>query len=177
MIIDANAPKLLRISALAIVLLVIAALIGASLGLIGLWAILNEPEIRFVVPNGFRGGFIIVEDSNGVDLGGPFSRTYLVRVPVSRVVKVKSFARLQSWHRPSIQTGENEPVSMVNLDPPDNAIEMRLGGTCEGFIGGVKYRERTYYFIGTAAEAAGFDPYSIAADPSERTLPENQISD
>ena len=137
-----------------------------------LWDVFRPPpQIRFVLPPGFRGGFIIVEDDAGVDLGGRFASLYILVVPTSRVAKVKSFAPFDVMHTASTQMGENGPISKVNLDPPDDAIELRGGGSGSQHVNGVQYRERIHYCFGTAAEAANFDHYSIPADLSERVIP------
>lgn len=138
-------------------------------GAFGVWNFMGPtPEIRFVLPRDFKGGFIVVEDAAGVDLGRRLASVTLVTVPESRVVKVKSFAPFKVWHRASIQMGKDGPISNLNLDPADDAIELRGGGLRRGYVNGVQYRERIRYVFGTDAEATAFDPYSIPADPSEQ---------
>lgn len=122
---------------------------------------LNSPEIRFVLPADFRGGFIIIEDPNGTDLGWRFARRYVVNVPPSRVVKVKSHFPFQRMHTESIQLGSDRSVSRVNLDPSGDTVELRCMGSGQRGEHGIEYRERMWYVFGTAAEATAFDPLPL----------------
>ena len=132
-----------------------------------LFEALPTPEIHFVLPTDFHGGFIIVEDNVGIDLGGLFGRLHTITVPESRIARVRSFALFNRWHTESIQFGEDGTSVEVNLSSTDDAIELRSRGFSAREAHGIRYRERMSYFYGTSDEADKFDPYSIAATPEE----------
>ena len=148
---------------------------AAILVLLVLLEALPTPEIRFVLPTEFHGGFIIVEDSAGIDLGGPFVRLHTVTVPESRVARVRSFSPFHRWHTESIQFGGGGAPAEVNLGSLDDAIELRSRGFSAREANGIHYRERMSYYYGTSDEADRFDPYSIAATPEEVPVRNNAV--
>jgi hypothetical protein len=117
-------------------------------------------EIRFALPAGFRGGFIIVEDSDGKDVRKS-SGVVVVDVPPTRVVKVKSFAPFRPFHTESFQFGKDGPLRKVDLTPEDQKVELRGMGSGTGGTAKVTYRERIWYVFGTADETEAFDPFSL----------------
>lgn len=155
----------------------ILALCGiAILALPMLLEALPTPEIRFVLPTDFHGGFIIVEDSAGIDWGGPFVRLHTVTVPESRIARVRSFTPFHRWHTESIQFGGGRAPAEVKLGEPDDAVELRSRGFSGREANGIRYRERMSYYFGTFDEAERFDPYSIAATPAEESALSNPSS-
>ena len=136
----------------------VAGLLAAAFG-ISWWT--DSQEIRFVFPERFQGGFIIIEDPSGTDLGSRFARKFVVHVPSSRVIKVKSFFPFHRMHATSVQVGANGPLLLVNYLASNEEISLRGGSIGDQAIKGVRYRQRIWLVWGTAAEEEAFDPWPL----------------
>ena len=119
-------------------------------------------EIHFVLPEGFRGGFAIIEDKNGTDLTVKRG-AYFVTVPPSRLVRVRSLRPFQNWHSESWECwGKNgDGVAVFGASPkgtPNDAVEIRgLGSESQN---GSPVRIK--YIYGTEQEAqVGFDAFAL----------------
>ena len=138
-----------------------AVILGLFAGVMGVLWLRDSTEIRFVLPSNFHGGFVIVEDPAGADLGWRFAHKFVVYVPPSRVVKVKSFFPFHRYHGESVQIGRDGPILPANTSQSSEAIELRGRESGDRAVNGVRYRFRIWYVMGTAAEAAAFDPWSL----------------
>src|SRR5947209_5577827 len=109
----------------------------------------RSPIIEFVLPDGFRGAFIVYTNQvDGVDL--PFAaNTYTCVIPSSGVLKVRKDGPFYNWHRTRARY-ENGTIL-----PVLSHSEHIASGTV-AFWNGASEVNMLYDFIGTQEEADVF---------------------
>ena len=115
-------------------------------------------EIEFIVPTGFRGPYVIMLDPNGVS--GDFVNGRLtLRVPDSRIVRVRSMsAFMQMTHRSALFE-DGQPLAVEQEHEP-NRVLLRAGGGATGR----EFPQHVGYFVGTEAEHLKCDFAKIFED-------------
>ena len=111
--------------------------------------------MSFVLPDGFQGPFLVVEDANAP----PIERKngdFVVSIPESRIVRVKSLSLLRDWHqeRASYRNGKTLPVGPhAGADVGTSVVALRSRG-----IGAHNDRpDVAHFFVGTESDAYEYD--------------------
>src|SRR6476620_3371163 len=87
-------------------------------------------EIEFVLPAGFRGPFVVMVDPNGVS--GDFVNGKLtLRVPKSRIVRLRSMSAFMQMTRRSARFEDGQPLAVEQEHEP-NRVLLRFGGGATG---------------------------------------------
>lgn len=122
------------------------------------------PTVLFIVPNGFRGPFVIYEDLKGVDVPRVWNE-YRIVVPESGIVRLRSTRMLQDWatHRAEFASGDEIRFPTQDATWTPNAFGIWSGG----YGGGSSHPPRDSRFIGTEQEFRAFDFHHFDAIPKE----------
>jgi hypothetical protein len=124
------------------------------------WAV--PPRVHFVLPNQFRGAFVILKDpaSSAAIEDHYFSTT--LRIPEDAVLRVPSdsfFHRGSRWSA-SYLNGERLPLDdELSNRPEDRIRQVTLWSA--GFGDGSAHGPRYDFFVGTRAEFEDFDFWSF----------------
>jgi hypothetical protein len=89
----------------------------------------RNPTICFVLPDGYRGVFqLVLDEKQGVDVIHREGK-YVYEIPVSGVLKIKSFKPFDGWHKEIAvyKSGESIPTEDSTIAP--NTVALRLLGT------------------------------------------------
>jgi hypothetical protein len=89
-----------------------------------------NPDVHYVLPNGYIGMFkIILDESNGIDVERTNWR-YVYEIPPDGILRVKSFAPFRDLHEEKVayKNGANIPSG---LQVKDDVIALRSAGTGE----------------------------------------------
>jgi hypothetical protein len=121
-----------------------------------LWAV--PPSVRFVLPNQFRGGFVILKDPAALDRVESGYRSTTVKVPENGELRVRSdaFLRRYSGWSASYASGAALPLDYELL----GRAEERTGQVAlwaHGYGYGSAHGPRYDFFVGTRAEFEEFD--------------------
>jgi hypothetical protein len=106
------------------------------------------PEVRFIVPDGFSGPLIIVEDESGVTVSET-AGVYEVVFPESGVLRVTDDNFVRDEHHFAAFRASGETIPLY----PE-------GYVVEGLFGGAFTSDpipHTYYFVGSEQFASSFD--------------------
>jgi hypothetical protein len=108
------------------------------------------------VPKGFTGPIWIMLDESAPEIPLVEGR-YRVIIPVSGVLRVRSFAPFTRWHSFTAKYDDGSPIPYESgsskLDP--ETIALRSGGMGATVWKGREYR-RVKYFVGPQKEASDF---------------------
>jgi hypothetical protein len=91
--------------------------------------------VEIVLPDGYTGPVYLIEDeTNGEDIpmmGGK----YVVLVPTSGRMRVKSFAPFQRWHEETVRYARGTPIPSASSSNPDPSAVTKRVTTCGMTIG------------------------------------------
>jgi hypothetical protein len=121
--------------------------------------------VHFVVPAEFRGPiFLVLDESDGIEVT-PTGGKYVYRIPVTGLVRIKSFKPFEPWHKETASYDDGTPIPHEleryktwrgphQDDPPiaDDAIVFQGGSITQR-------NDEPHvmnYFVGTASEFAAW---------------------
>lgn len=109
--------------------------------------------IELVVPKGFRGPLLLIEDRiSGVDPVVSGSKTTTFNFPASGKIFVRSLTGFETWHKTTLLFVNNQGAAST-LDTSSsvrqNGSDNQLWGGVGGSYGGVNY---VYFFVGNERE-------------------------
>jgi hypothetical protein len=128
-------------------------LCDALLSLCGCGVAARTHEVRFVVPNGFRGALkIVLDEHEGIALTRK-KNIVTIDFPVSGVVHVRDLSLLRDWHteRAFFKDGTEIPTERPSTSP--TSFSLRSLGEFEGTA---NPNTTQVYFLGTSDEAAAY---------------------
>lgn len=105
-----------------------------------------QAPVVFLIPNGFRGTFYLLEDPRaGVELKAEGGKM-LVPIPKTGLLRVASLEPLEGWHKESAHFENGNPVpsspespSEVGLYPGETSAENQSGPVYGAWIVGTKH--------------------------------------
>ncbi len=110
----------------------------------------KQSEVQFIVPDGFRGEILIIEDNeNGLDNSGE-NGVYKYVIPKNGRLLVKSFEPFRKWHQERTSFANGDVIANENTQGNNHKIR---------FFGGGVTRDQTnphatrVYYVGTKEEA------------------------
>lgn len=116
--------------------------------------------IHFVVPDGFRGPFVVIEDKDAPEL--PIvNGCYVVNVPQTRVLPIHSDAAFRHWTSREAEFVSGAPLRCgdgIPSGPTDGETMLRS----MGWSGSTNHEGHHNFFVGTLAEAQASDFDRIA---------------
>jgi hypothetical protein len=116
----------------------------------------KSPEVRYVLPNDYRGAFVVYTgQADGVSLERTGQR-YTVIIPPKGILRVKEKAPFYDWHTTtaSFSTGDVIPIGNDEMD--QNTVAFWHGGSRPGGL--------VYEFIGTKLEWLAFREKTASAE-------------
>jgi hypothetical protein len=75
--------------------------------------------ILFVLPDGYRGAFYVMEDPRSPTVLRPEGNRFTIRIPSKGVLKVKSMMPISGFHRESAQYAGGGTILSLPNNPPD----------------------------------------------------------
>jgi hypothetical protein len=110
----------------------------------------KSPTIHYVLPNGYRGAFMVITGQpDGVEPRGHNGR-YICNVPESGVLRVRGKGPFDGWHSitAAYSNGEVIPIEMEVDDLRQERVAFWYGDSRPG--------GRIYFFVGTSAQNKQF---------------------
>lgn len=121
--------------------------------LIGSWFALSSPflnpgvsKVVFLIPDGFRGPFSLVEDQQNGESSHPQNGVYTLRISPGGELRLKDLGLLREWHEVSASYGSGELVP-DGMNAGSDVVAFHMLDT--GPDG------TTWYLIGTEKERLG----------------------
>lgn len=99
----------------------------------------SAPLVTFVLPEDYRGIFVIVEDPAGARV-----TSNTLRVPENGVLRVRDVSLLEGWHKPSAEFQGGKRLPIRGFDSSSGEVELRSLGTVNNLKA---------YFVGSRHEA------------------------
>ena len=117
----------------------------------------SGPPVHFILPDGYRGAFRIVVDPVGLDVK-PTNGTYVFRIPVGGILRVKSARPFRRWHEETAayNDGTTIPDGFLSVDPSTIALHGLFSRQEDG-------EDSQWWMVGTKddADAAWRDTFDL----------------
>lgn len=127
------------------------------------------PNVRIIVPNGFRGWIFFIEDRDALPV--PLENgEYVIRVPMCGSLRVHDLDFETKWHTNYAQFESGTAIS--ELDPAPDEVATRGGAMQVDTSPEGKPRTMIIQFIGTEAEY--LKALGTNTDPVEPSLPKKE---
>jgi hypothetical protein len=147
--------------------LIIGVVAAAALLILG-WKWLRRGasvhQLRFVLPDGYRGVFVLAADPSAPAVFPERDNTYVYVIPASGQLNVRTLAPLEQWHSTSAVSTSGAPIPAAQTSPAEPySGEVRLHHLVTDSAG------RSYFLVGTDAEAVQASkrgpPFSLGGGP------------
>ena len=110
----------------------------------------SKTELLFIVPNDYRGPIRVVESANDGIQPKKEGTPYILRVPASGEIRIRTLEILESWHRRSAREENGVAIPSAEEIAPGSVGFHGLGTAVEGET------TTSFYFVGTRQEAEQF---------------------
>ena len=110
--------------------------------------------VHYVVPDGYRGPFWVVQDPGAPSLPSVGGGWIQVSVPTNRVLLVSSLSPLDAWHESTAVIGSTN--TGADLEVGKTIVSPGMVGIWIGQRGRVGQQEYRSFFVGTEAEFIAF---------------------
>ena len=126
---------------------------------------LRSHPIHYVVPEGYRGPFWVIQDSSAPALPSVGDRWIKITVPPNGILLASSLSPLDTWHESTAVLGAN--ATGADLEVGKTIVSPGMVGVWLGPHGHVEPggREFRSFFVGTEAEFVAFDPKRFQLPP------------
>jgi hypothetical protein len=110
----------------------------------------RSPHVHIVLPDGFRGYFLIYPNQPDGAKIEPNGDEYTVQIPKGGVLRIQGDGPFLSWHSRSaaFENGMEIPMASHEENLPQDKVAFWGGGTRSENHGPMHF----YYFVGTEAE-------------------------
>ena len=112
--------------------------------------------VHYVVPDGYRGPFWVVQDPAASDLPIVGKGWIQINVPSNGVMLASSLSSLDAWHESTAVIGSTN--TGADLEVGKTIVSPGMVGVWLGPRGRAGDREYRSFFVGTEAEFVAFDP-------------------
>jgi hypothetical protein len=113
------------------------------------------PPIHFIVPTGYRGPIWVIEDRVNCQPLAISERGYIMRIPGSGVLKVRSLVPFTRWHSLTAAFSDGAPLA-TDYGLRDNQLGLR----CGGYVNAPR-ADYLSYFVGDGLAAREFFSESL----------------
>lgn len=121
------------------------------------WCLMREIEVRFVVPDRFRGVIVVKESKTGKSPERVFRvgvvDVFEYHVNEKGVVLAKDISPMTKWHRQTARYRNGKLIQALGIPSPND--EWTMLRPLEGF-GGTQTETEAYWLVGTRSEADRF---------------------